>query len=582
MAKLRQPTMSLPAVLSAWSRRTAIAILAFVLMVFSFVAPAEAVTPTSGPTSGGTSVTIEGIHFVQVVAGDAHSLGLTSEGTVFAWGLNGDGQLGVGSNLNSSIPRQVKGLGGSGFLTGVTEIAAGGSHSLALSSAGVFAWGYNDMGQLGNGSDTASSTPVQVKGVGGSEALAGITSISAKGDFSIALSPDGIFAWGDNAFGQLGDSTTTNRWTPVQVKGEGGSGFLTEATSISAGRYFVLAISPAGVFAWGLNDCGQLGDGSDTTSSTPVRVKGVGGNGFLAGVTSISSGGSHSLAVSPAGVFAWGLNLSGQLGDGTTTNQWTPVQVRDVAGSGYLSEVSSISLGEYHSLAVSSAGVFAWGLNFFGQLGNGSFTNSSTPVQVQAAGAVVLPAAVTGVAAGSHYSLAFTAHQVYAWGYNIHGQLGNGSATFLEDLVLGANIVHTGVNFGTLPATSWSQSVANVTAVSPSGQAGTAQIQGSANLFGGTTPASPASVGWDAGMFTYVAPTPTPTASSTPSSTSTQIGSPAPTPNSAALGSTPLAVTGVSDVGTFLLLAILSILGGLVAFIGRKRTRYSVRDKSQS
>ena len=158
-----------------------------------------------------------------VVAGGWHSLGLTSYGTVWAWGRNTYGQLGDGSTTTRSTPVQVSGL------SGVIAIAGGDIHSLALKSDGtVWAWGYNYYGQLGDGSTTTRSTPVQVSG------LSGVIAIAGGGDHNLALKSDGtVWAWGDNTNGELGDGSTTTRSTPVQTLGAGGSGFLNlhQATS---------------------------------------------------------------------------------------------------------------------------------------------------------------------------------------------------------------------------------------------------------------------------------------------------------------------------------------------------------------
>ena len=195
------------------------AVIAVVAVLVSPVAASAVVTPGSGDPAGGTAVTISGIHFVQVSSSaDAnHTLGLTSEGSVYAWGANGDGQLGNGSNTNSSIPVQVLGVGGTGVLAGITTIAAGRYHSVAVGNGGsVYAWGTNGYGQLGNGSTSNSSTPVQVLGVGGSGVLSGITRITAGQYHSVAVGNGGsVYAWGANGYGQLGNGSTSNSSTPV-------------------------------------------------------------------------------------------------------------------------------------------------------------------------------------------------------------------------------------------------------------------------------------------------------------------------------------------------------------------------------
>jgi alpha-tubulin suppressor-like RCC1 family protein len=521
-------------------------------------------------------VTIDGIHFVQVEGGSNHSLGLTSEGTVYSWGNNSFGQLGNGSFTNSSVPIQVKGVGGSGFLSGVTSIAAGEFHSLAVSPAGVFAWGNNGYGQLGDGSLTGTTSPVQVKGVGGSGFLSDVTSIAAGKLFSLALTPAGIFAWGNNGYGQLGDGSLTGTTSPVQVKGVGGSGFLSDVTSIAAGKLFSLALTPAGIFAWGYNENGQLGDGSLTDSSFPVHVKGVGGSGFLSGVTSIAAGELHSLAVSPAGVFGWGWNILGELGDGSMTDASTPVQVKGVGGSGFLAGVTGVSAGEFHSIAVSPAGVFAWGYNGEQELGNGSFSDSSTPVQVRGVGGSGFLAGVTSVSAGAYYSLAMSPAGVIAWGYNTARQLGIGSSVSTSAPALSANFQPSSVTFAGNPGTSLTGSGSQWTVVSPAGVAGSAPVVGTANVFGGNTASTTATTSWNVGTYSFNAPAP----SSGPSSSASSSASPSPSSSSSSSPSTTtqtsggaLAVTGIGSVGLIGMAALVSVVIGAVGFALRKKIR---------
>ena len=338
-----------------------------------------------------------------ISAGGNHSLALKSDGTVWAWGYNGYGQLGIGTTTESHVPVQVTSI------TGVIAIAAGGNHSLALRGDGtVWAWGYNADGQLGNGTTTISLSPVLIS------SLSDITAIAAGGNHSLALNiSTGLKAWGYNASGQLGDGTVTRRLTPVDV-----STLTSGVTAVAAGESHSLAlISGGGVKAWGLNGNGQLGNGTTTNSTTCVNV-----TGLTSDVSAIAAGGYHSLALvaSTGGIKAWGLNTSGQLGNGFTTNSTTAVDV-----TGLTSDVSAIAAGGYHSLALvtSTGGIKAWGLNGNGQLGNSTTTNSSTSVDVTG-----LTSDMAAIAAGGYHSLALTSsNSVKAWGLNTNGQLGNGS-----------------------------------------------------------------------------------------------------------------------------------------------------------
>ena len=169
------------------------------------------------------------------------------------------------------------------------------------------------------------------------------------------------------------------------VLGPGGVGFLTGVTAIATSYAHTLALKGDGtVLAWGVNAQGQLGDATTTGRTTPVQVVGPGGSGVLTGVSAIATGALHSVALLNDGtVWAWGYNNSGQLGDGTTTNRSTPVQVKGPGGAGYLMGVTAIATGDSHSVALLNDGtVWAWGENFYGSLGDGSTTKSAAPVQV--------------------------------------------------------------------------------------------------------------------------------------------------------------------------------------------------------
>jgi alpha-tubulin suppressor-like RCC1 family protein len=354
-----------------------------------------------------------------VATGGFHNLALTADGTVLAWGRNEAGQLGDGGAPTASpFPVQVKGVEQVGVLDGITAVAAGADHSLALGEDGtVYAWGENESGQVGNGGAPAdTSAPVRVKGVGGTGVLGSIVAIAAGSDHSLALAQDGtVYAWGDNDVGALGNGGTPNdSATPVQVAGPGGIGVLGGIEDIDGGFRHSLALTSAGtVFAWGQNVEGQLGDGnSPTNASTPVQVKGVGGAGTLSSAQAIAAGNLHSVAMTADGaVYAWGWNDEGQLGDdngGTETD--TPVQVKGPGGAGVLTGVESVSAGRRHVLALASDGrVLAWGDNASGQLGEGTIgPDHDTPVSVKGIGGSGTLDSVLAVSAsgGARHSLA--------------------------------------------------------------------------------------------------------------------------------------------------------------------------------
>jgi alpha-tubulin suppressor-like RCC1 family protein len=332
-------------------------------------------------------------------AGKNHTLAINgSDGTVWAWGSNGYGQLGDGGQSDSTAPTQVSGL------TGVAVVAGGTDHSIAVKADGtVWAWGYNGSGQLGDGTTTNRYTPVQVSGIDG------VTAIAAGNSHSLALKSDGtVWAWGYNFYGQLGDGTTTSSSTPVQVSGLG------SVVGIAAGKYHSLALNSDGtVWAWGWNFWNQLGDGTTTTRYTPVQVSGIDGVALIAG------GALHSLALKPDGtVWAWGWNNFGELGDGVgTAGSNVAIQVNGI------SNAAAIAAGAHHSIANKSDGtVWGWGQNASGELGNGTTTNTTTPVQASGINGAI------SVAAGWDHTIALMSDgTVWAWGYNNHGQVGNGT-----------------------------------------------------------------------------------------------------------------------------------------------------------
>jgi alpha-tubulin suppressor-like RCC1 family protein len=392
--------------------------------------------------SGGSSTPVEVVAlgtgldagmFKAVSGGYRHSLALTDGGAVWAWGDNSLGQL--GDNLASIggksgihwsdvfgpdiapvySPVRVAGPGGHGFLKDVVEIAAGGNHCVArLADNTVWAWGSNRFGQLGDGTRDNRWVPVQVQ----LPWNAIITAIAAGYRHSLAVvewSEKGptfrqfcdVWACGENYFGQLGDGSTQDRQVPVPVRTARRGESETEVwLEIAAGGAHSLARREDGtLWAWGCNDRGQLGDGTTKTSHLPVQVRGLPPPNRE--ILQIAAGHQHSLAIvaSPGSVWAWGSNRYGQLGDGTMGKLNPKDDVRSepvkVVGAD-LDNVVTVRAGWLHSLALCGNGtLWAWGDNFFRQLGNGGTTGARcTPSKVLVAGS-----AWAAIAAGAFHNL---------------------------------------------------------------------------------------------------------------------------------------------------------------------------------
>lgn len=396
---------------------------------------------------------------IAIAAGGEHGLALLGDGTVMAWGSNREGQLGTGNTTASHVPVAVPGL------TGVTAIAAGKQFSLALLANGtVMAWGANPEGQLGNGSKALkSAVPVAVKGLSGAKA------VSAGGEHSLALLSNGaVMSWGANTEGQLGNGKFAKSNVPVTVKalsgatavaagGEHSLALLGNGTVMSWGANEFLQLGTKGTLK-------KIGGGEPEeepeyeeiqveNSNVPVTVQN------LTGVTAVAAGRLHNLALLGDGtVMAWGDNGLDQLGNGASGG--TTAMPSAVSGLG---GVSAISAGGAHNLALLAGGtVTAWGYNPDGQLGNGAVVNSPVPVAVKGLGQVA------GVAGGGWHSLSFgpPAPSVAGVSPNRASLSGGSSVT-----ISGANFEGvTDVDFGTTPASSFTvDSSSSITAVAPAG-----------------------------------------------------------------------------------------------------------------
>ncbi len=377
---------------------------------------------------------------------------ITSAGQLYAFGDNRYGELGTTTNSGTFEPNPTPTLvtlpGASGP---VTQVAAGYEHSLALTSTGqLYAFGSNRYGQLGTPSNSGTfepnPTPVLITLPGASGP---VTQIATGRYHSLALTSTGqLYAFGLNEDGQLGieanSGTEEPNPTPTLVTLPGASGPVTQ---IAAGARHSLAVTSSGeLFAFGSNYYGQLGletnSGTGVPNPTPARITLPGASGP---VTQVAAGADHSLALTSTGqLYAFGENEYGQLGSATNNGTESPNQTPTILTLPTREPVTQVTGGYSHSLALGSSGeLYAFGSNYYGQLGNtirvGFFNANPFP-------ALVTLGRVVQIAAGSSYSLAVTSSgQLYAFGWNRYGQLGSATNNGTEE----PNPTPTPVDLGT-------------------------------------------------------------------------------------------------------------------------------------
>lgn len=346
-----------------------------------------------------------------------------TSGLVAMWGPGIAGQIGDGTRTPVN-PQPVPDI-----LSDVVALATGSSHTIALKEDGtVWTWGTGLHGQLGLGAaTTVSLTPVQVITDANGNAFTDVVAIGTAEDHCLAIRYDGgrytVWAWGWNASGQLGDNTLIDRFAPVQVLSVGGTG-ISGFVAISAGEHHSLALGWDGsVYAWGYGGDGALGDGN-LNPHTVLGAATVFGFGPHE-VTRISAGYQHSVALTADGsVYTWGRNGEGQLGIGLQGNQAHPQRVNTLPA-----DITEIAAGFWFTLALhADSGVYTWGVNSRGQLGNGTtyqvFTAGHSRT-VTAEGTVLK--GVTQIAAGEQTSLYLRADgTVWTAGGGDLGQLGDG------------------------------------------------------------------------------------------------------------------------------------------------------------
>jgi alpha-tubulin suppressor-like RCC1 family protein len=339
----------------------------------------------------------------EIDAGMGHPCARKTDGTLVCWGSNRYGQVGDGTANDRAIPATVAALGSS-----VAHVEGGGTHECAAKTDGtLWCWGRNANGQLGDGTTTDRLTPVQVT------TLSNVAEVTLGIAHTCARKVDGsLWCWGYNAYGALGDGTTTQRTLPVQVTALG-----TSVAQISAGEYHTCARRKDGyLFCWGDGVGGQLGDGTAQHRYVPTRLTAFNGN-----VAEVASGSAHTCARKTDGtLWCWGYNIYGALGNGTTTYTPSPIQVKAMGAS--VAQVS-VGSGGFHTCARKLDNtVWCWGSSW---TGDGTTTDRLTPVQVTALGTSTVQ-----LSAGGGQTCALRNDDtVWCWGANNHNQVGDGTTT---------------------------------------------------------------------------------------------------------------------------------------------------------
>lgn len=386
-------------------------------------------TPPSGSES-------EVVGWTDIALGSTHSCGIYDD-ALYCWGSSGNGVLGnnVATGASFSSPEPVV---DSGALAGKTPTSvASSSYSVcAVASGEAFCWGVGTTHRLGNGTSVSSAVPVLATG-----ALTGksVVSVGTSYSNSCAIADGRPYCWGNGTYGRNGDNATANRTTPVAVLYSGvlnGLTFSEIATSSpsSTGDGHSCTLATNGrVFCWGVGGSGRLGNGATSNSQVPVAVN---VSGVLSGktVTKITTGGTFSCALTSDGmVYCWGANNYGQLGNSSTSPSSVPVAITT---TGVLSgkSVTDISSGEEHTCVVADGLPYCWGTGYNGRLGIGSSPVMSTSPAAVISSGQLSGKTITKVAAGNLHSCAITStKELYCWGGNIAGQLGDGSTITTEE-----------------------------------------------------------------------------------------------------------------------------------------------------
>jgi len=375
-----------------------------------------------------------GEYIIQIETGGSHTGCLTNLGRVFIWGFNAYGQLGDGTEINKLTPFEITSYFVLEEAEIITELAFGYHHSMALSSNGrIFTWGLNNDGQLGSGDFGSLNIPTDVTSFLALDEGEYVTMI-ASGNYhtGVITSKQRILMWGSQNVGALGNNETMyGLHTPVDITSNFALNPDETIILLSLGLYSSSALTSSGrVFTWGLNNYGQLADGTTVYKALPQDVTSYFNLSLGESISYLNLGVYHGLVLtSEQRVLTWGRNESGQLGDGSTENRFSPVDITNkfnLSGDDYF---VSASLALFHSLILSAEGkVYAWGYNSYGQLGDGSFDISYLPIDITANFNLSPTDHIITIRVGSMFSAAVSNHGLaFTWGDNLEGQIGDGT-----------------------------------------------------------------------------------------------------------------------------------------------------------
>jgi alpha-tubulin suppressor-like RCC1 family protein len=389
--------------------------------------------PSAGAAQPAPEATLVGV--TQVAAGRDHTCALLTTRQVRCWGDNGFGQLGDGTETARRRAVAVRAGPGAGNLANVVQISAGAYATCARMANGqARCWGIASL--IGDGTQNDRRFPTLVRNPAGPAALAGVAQVTVGGATACARLTNGqARCWGYAGFGGLGNGTTANDTArrPVVVRAVSGPGPLTGVTQLDAAQQHVCArVSNGQARCWGYNVDGRVGDGTVNTRNRPVVVRNAAFTGPLVGVTQIAAGGAHTCArVNTGQARCWGDNGDGQLGDDTTSPSPLPVEVTNTAGSANLVGVASLEADSRHTCAVlTNDQLRCWGQGIDGRLGDGDTGNHPRPVAVRNTAGTANFVGATSVTTGAYHSCArLTNGQARCWGYNLYGNLGDGTLT---------------------------------------------------------------------------------------------------------------------------------------------------------